>query len=63
MGKVVPGHNLIFTDIAAQVVMIHTEAIPGHDIGIIATSPEVAHNTHAPHTEITAINPAANTPH
>ena len=28
-----------FTDTAAQVIMIHKEAIPGHNIGIIATTP------------------------
>ena len=58
-GKVIPGHNHIFTDIAVQVAMTHIEAAPGHDTGIIATTPEVAHGTHAPHTEITAINPTA----
>ena len=57
-GKVIPGHNHIFTDIAAQVVMTHIEATPGHNTGIIATTPEVAHNAHIPHTETTAIDPA-----
>ena len=38
--------------------MIHTEATPGQDIGIITATPGVAHDAHAPHTEITAINPA-----
>ena len=38
--KTVPDHNLIFTDIIAQVVMIHTEAAPGHNIGIIVATPE-----------------------
>ena len=38
--------------------MTHIEATPGHDTGIIATIPEVAHDANAPHTEITAINPA-----
>ena len=47
-----------FTDITAQVIMTHTEATSGHDIGIIATTLEVAHNAYAPHTEITAINHA-----
>ena len=37
--------------------MTHTESTPGHDIGIIAASPSVAHNTHTPHTEITAMDP------
>ena len=57
-GRVIPDHNHIFTDIAAQVIMTHIEATPGHNTGIIATTPEVAHNAHAPHTEITAIDPA-----
>ena len=57
-GEVIPGHNLISTDIAAQVIMTHAEAALGHYIRIIAATPVVAHNAHAPHTEITAINPA-----
>ena len=57
-GKVIPDHILIFTDITARVVMIHTEAAPGHDIGIITAYPGVAHDAHAPHIDITAINPA-----
>ena len=56
-GKVVPHHNLIFTDITVQVIMTHTEATPGHDIGIITATPGVAHNTNIPHIEITVINP------
>ena len=55
-GKVIPDHNLISTDITAQVIMIHTEADQGHDIGIIAATPGVAHNAHTPHIEITDIN-------
>ena len=39
-GQVISDHNLIFTDIAAQVVTIHTEATPGHGTGIIAATPE-----------------------
>ena len=57
-GKVIPGHNHIFTDITAQVVLIHIEANPGPNTGIIATTPGAAHNAHIPHTEITAINTA-----
>ena len=57
-GKVIPGHNHTFTDTTAPVIMIHMETIPGHDIGIIATTPGVAHNTHVPHTEVIPINPA-----
>ena len=37
--------------------MTHTEANPGHDIGIITATPGVAHNTHIPHIEITVIVP------
>ena len=56
-GKVIPGHNLIFTGITAQVIMIHKGATPGHDIEIITATPGVAHNAHTLHMEITAINP------
>ena len=38
--------------------MIYIEAVPGHDTGIIATTPEVAHNTKVPHTGVIVINPA-----
>ena len=55
-GEVIPDHSLIFPGIAAKVVMTHTEAAPGHDTGIIAATPGVAHNTHAPHIEITVTN-------
>ena len=34
-GEANPDHNLIFTDIAAQVIVIHTEDAQGHNIGII----------------------------
>ena len=57
-GKVIPDHNLIFTDITARVITIHSEATPCHDIGIIAATPGVAHDAHAPHIEITTINSA-----
>ena len=56
-GKVIQDYNLIFTDIAAWVAMIHTEAIPGHDIGITEATSGVSHDAHAPHIEITAIGP------
>ena len=56
-GKVIPGHNHIFTDIAAQVIMTHIEATPGQDTDIIATTRGVACNTQVPHTGVTAINP------
>ena len=39
-GKVIPGHNHIFTDNAAQVIMAHIEVTPGHDTGIITTTQE-----------------------
>ena len=55
-GKVIPDHSLIFTDIAASVVMIHTKAAPGHDIGIITATHGVAHNAHTLHIEITVID-------
>ena len=48
----------ISTDIAAQVSITHIEAIPNHDIGIITTITEVAHDTKALHTGVTSINPA-----
>ena len=56
-GEVIPDHSLIFTGIAAQVIMTHTEAIPGQNIGIIAATPGTAHNAHAPHIQITVIDP------
>ena len=39
-GKVIPGHSHISTETTAQVNIIHIEAIPDHDIEIIATTPE-----------------------
>ena len=57
-GEVIPGQNLIFTDIAAQAIMNHTETTPGHDIGIITATPGVVHDAHIPHIEITVIDPA-----
>ena len=51
-----------FTDIAAQVIRTCTETAPGHDIWIIAATPGVAHDVHAPHTEITAIKHTTPTP-
>ena len=56
-GEVILGHNHIFTDITAQGIMTHIEVAPGHDTGIITTTLEGAHDAHAPHTEITAIDP------
>ena len=56
--KVIPGHNHILTDTAAQVDITHIEAIPGHDTGIIATTPGVTHDSPVPHTGDIAIDPA-----
>ena len=56
--KVIPGHSYVYTDNTAQVNMIHIEAIPDPDIGIIATTTEVAHDAPVPHTGVIAINPA-----
>ena len=38
--------------------MTHIEVIPGHDIGIITTITEVAHNAQALHMGVTTIDPA-----
>ena len=56
-GEVVPGHSHVSTGTTAQVVMIHIEATLDHDIGIIATTPGVAHDAQIPHTGVTAIDP------
>ena len=53
MGKVNPDHNLIFTDIAAQVITIHTEVAQGHNTRIDAATTGAAH---APPIEVTAID-------
>ena len=57
IGEVIPGHIHISTATAAQGVMIHIEAIPDHDIGIITTTPEAVQDTPVPHSGTTAINP------
>ena len=57
-GEVILDHSLIFTDIGAQVVMTHTEAAPGNNVGIITATPGVPHNAHAPHIEMAVIDPA-----
>ena len=54
--KVNPDHDLIFEDIAAQVIVIHTEAAQGHNTGINAATSGTAHNAHTPPIEVTAIN-------
>ena len=56
-GEVIPGHHHVSTDTTAQVIMIHIEAIPDHDIGIITTTPEAVHNDPVPHTTVIAIDP------
>ena len=50
-GKVIPGHNYIFTDIAAQVIMTDIGATLGYTTGIIATTPGVAHDAQIPHRD------------
>ena len=70
-GKGDPDHNLIFENIAAQVIMIPTEAAQGHNTGIDATTIGAAHNDHAPPIDATAtdlamthhINCVADHPH
>ena len=54
--KVEPDHIFISTDITAQIFMIHTEAVQGHNIKIITDTTGVAHNIHTPPIEVTAIN-------
>ena len=41
--------------------MLHIEAIPDHDMGIIPTMTGVAHDTHIPHTGVIAIDPTLHT--
>ena len=57
-GKVDPDHNLIFTDITAWVIMIHTEVTQGHNIGIITTTTGAYHDAHTLPIEATAIGPS-----
>ena len=56
-GEVIPGHSHISTDTTAQVVMICIEVVPGHNIGIITTTPEAVHNAPVLCTGVTAIYP------
>ena len=56
-GKAIPSHSHISTDITVQVITVHIEAAPDHDIGIITTTTGVAHNTQIPHTGVIAIDP------
>ena len=55
-GKADPDHNLIFKNIAAQVIMIPTEAAQGHNTGIDTATTGAAHDDHALPMEATAIN-------
>ena len=59
----ISGHSHASTDTAAQVIMIHIEAVPDHNIGIIATTTGVAHNAQIPHTGAIAIDPTVTYPH
>ena len=56
-GEAIPGHSHISTDTVAEVIMIHIEAIPDYDMGIIATAPEVAHDAQVPYTGVIVIDP------
>ena len=55
-GEAVQGLSHIFTDTTGQVTRIPLEAIPDHDIGIIAIITAVAHATQIPHTVVIDIN-------
>ena len=57
-GKAIPGLSHTFTDTAAQVVMMHIEAIVGHNIGIIATITAVVYDAQIPQMGVIATNPA-----
>ena len=60
--EVFPDLSHISTDIAVQVSITHIEAVPDHDIGIITTITEVAHDVQAPHTRVTPIASAVTHP-
>ena len=55
-GKIVQGLRHIFTDTAAQVIMIPIEPILNHNIGIITIITGVAHDAPIPHTGVIAIH-------
>ena len=55
-GEAIQGLSHIFTDTTAPVARIPTEAIPDHDIGIIAIITGVGHTAQTPHTGVTAID-------
>ena len=54
-GKAIPSHSHISTDIAAQVITIHVEATPDHDIGLITTITGVTHDAQISYTGVIAI--------
>ena len=54
--KAIQGLSHVFTDTAAPVTRIPTEAIPDHDIGIFAIITGVVHTAQTPHTGVTAID-------
>ena len=62
-GKFIPGHNHVSTDTAAQVDMIHIEAIPDHNIGTIASTTGVAYNAQIPHTGVINHQSCCDSPH
>ena len=51
-----PNHTHIFKNIAAQVIMILTEAVQGHNTGINVATTGAVHNNHAPPIEAKAID-------
>ena len=58
-GKANPDHNLIFKNIAAQVITIHTESNQGHNTGTDAATTGAAHDNHTLPIEVTDINLSA----
>ena len=55
-GEAIQGLTHVFTDTTVQVTRIPIEAIPGHNIGIIAIITGVAHTAQIPHTGVIAID-------
>ena len=55
-GEANPDHNLIFKNITAQVVVIHTEAAQGHNTMIDAAAIGAVHDNCTPPIQGTAIN-------
>ena len=54
-GKANPDHNLIFTNIAAQVVMIPKGAAQGYNTGIDTATIGAAHDSHTPSIELQSL--------